>query len=192
VQTLAGVEPDLTCLGKIIGGSLPCGAVVGRRDIMDAARSTRDPFRDVESKAFVSGTMSGNSLACAAGVAVLTYLKEHPEIYVRLEEQTRWLRETMVAIAARRGVPFRMKGARSIFSLSFDHRSPKLYREKVTGGNFKANLALSYYMRRQGVYVPELHTMMLNAMHTQADLEAVAAAFDHSLGEMVADGFFVL
>ncbi len=192
VQTLAGVEPDLTCLGKIIGGSLPCGAVVGRRDIMDGARTTRDPFRDVESKAFVSGTMSGNSLVCAAGVAVLTHLKEHPEIYVRLEEQTRWLRETMVASAARRGVAFRMKGARSIFALSFDHRSPKLYREKVAGSNFKANLALSYYMRRQGVYVPELHTMMLNAMHTQGDLEVVAAAFDHCLGEMVADGFFVL
>ncbi|GAB6039855.1 ABC1 kinase family protein [Endothiovibrio diazotrophicus] len=77
-QTLAGVVPDLTCLGKIIGGGLPCGAVAGRREIVDVARSSDDPFFDYENKAFVGGTMSGNSISCAAGSAVLAYLKGAP------------------------------------------------------------------------------------------------------------------
>jgi glutamate-1-semialdehyde 2,1-aminomutase len=192
VQNLAGVSPDLTCLGKIIGGGLPCGAVVGRRDLVDIAKTSGDPFIDYESKAFVGGTMSGNSLTCTTGLAVLTYLKNHSEIYTQLKDQTDWLAGELRRIAKQYDVPFKTKGNRSIFSMAFTYKSAKLYREKQSGSNFKANLALAYYMRKYGVYMPELHTMMLNAMHTQEDLSTVCQAFDKSLEEMVADGFFIL
>jgi glutamate-1-semialdehyde 2,1-aminomutase len=79
VQVLTGVEPDLTCLGKIIGGGLPCGAVIGREWLITYAKTTFDPFRDFESRVFVGGTMSGNSLSCATGLAVLRHLKSHPQ-----------------------------------------------------------------------------------------------------------------
>ena len=65
-------------------------------------------------------------------------------------------------------------------------------RDKQGGSNYKANLSLAYYMRKHGVYMPELHTLLLNAAHTQEDLEKVCTAFNNSLEEMVKDGFFVM
>jgi glutamate-1-semialdehyde 2,1-aminomutase len=192
IQTLAGISPDLTCLGKIIGGGLPCGAVAGKAELIDIAKSSRDPFVDYESKAFIGGTMTGNSLTCSAGLAALTYLRDHPEIYTRLEQQTNWLAQELLKIAQKYNIQFKVKANRSIFSLSFTHKDIKFYREKQAGSNFKANLALAYYMRKHGVYMPELHTLMLNASHTQQDLETICQAFEQSLQEMIQDKFFVM
>lgn len=192
VQNLTGVFPDLTCLGKIIGGGLPCGAVAGKRYLIDIAKSSEDPFKDYESKTFVGGTMSGNSLSCTAGMATLLYLDKHPEIYSRLESQSQWLAQELRQIAHHQDVPFKMNANRSIFSLTFSYKKANFYREKQAGSNFKANIALSYYMRKFGVYMPELHTLLLNAAHTQEDLEKVSMAFTQSLREMVADGFFTI
>lgn len=192
VQNLTGIVPDLTCLGKIIGGGLPGGCVSGKERLINIAKSSEDPFRDYESKVFVGGTMSGNSLTCTAGLAALSYLKLHPEIYTRLAEQTEWLAHQLKTIAEAHQVPFQVKANRSIFSLTFSYKKAQFYREKQAGSNFKANLALAYYMRKYGVYMPELHTLMLNDAHSQEDLETVIQAFDNSLYEMVKDGFFVL
>ncbi|MBC5793746.1 MAG: aminotransferase class III-fold pyridoxal phosphate-dependent enzyme [Sphaerospermopsis kisseleviana] len=192
VQNLAGIFPDLTCLGKVIGGGLPCGAVVGKQKLIDIGKSSQDPFSDYEKKAFVGGTMSGNSLTCVAGTAALTYLQEHPEIYVQLENNTNWLAEKLLEIGHSHGVPIQVKANRSIFSLTFSHKPAKYFREKQAGSNFKVNLALAYYMRKHGIYMPELHTLMLSAAHTQEDLELISTAFDLSLQEMIGDGFFTL
>jgi glutamate-1-semialdehyde 2,1-aminomutase len=192
VQNLAGIFPDLTCLGKVIGGGLPCGAVVGKQKIIDIGRSSQDPFSDYEKKAFVGGTMSGNSITCVAGTAALTYLKTHPEIYVQLENNTNWLAQRLLEIGRSHGVPIQVKANRSIFSLTFSHKPAKYFREKQAGSNFKVNLALAYYMRKHGIYMPELHTLMLSAAHTQEDLELICTAFDLSLQEMIEDRFFTL
>ncbi|MEW1905447.1 aminotransferase class III-fold pyridoxal phosphate-dependent enzyme [Streptomyces sp. NPDC086147] len=189
-QHLAGVSPDLTCLGKIIGGGLPCGAVAGRPDVIDIARTTGDPYVDIETRAFVGGTMSGNSVTAAAGAAVLTHLSTHPGIYSDLQHKTEWLAQNLTAHAADIGIPCKVTAAHSIFSITFDHATPRLIRDRLTGSNFKANLALSYYMRKQGVYVPELHTMMLSDAHTMEDLQQVSRAFARSIEEMNDDGFF--
>jgi glutamate-1-semialdehyde 2,1-aminomutase len=191
-QTLIGVVPDLTCVGKIIGGGLPCGGVVGSRRLIDIARSSEDPFFDYENKVFVGGTMSGNSLSCTAGVAALSHLKEHPGIYRELGEKTDWLAREFRESAARHGVECRVTGRHSIFSLNFTHRRAKFYRDKLAGSNFKATIALAYYMRKYGVYMPELHSFLLSAAHTQEDLQTTAEAFDRSLKEMLTDGLFVV
>lgn len=192
VQNLVNIAPDLICLGKIIGGGLPCGCVAGKQKLIDIAKSSQDPFIDYESKVFVGGTMSGNSLTCTAGLAALTYLKEHPETYSVLQQQTKWLAEEFIKIAREHKIPFKIKANHSIFSMSFNYRSTEFYREKIAGSNFKANLALAYYMRKHNVYIPELHTLMLNASHTQEDLNKICIAFKHSLEEMIIDGFFVV
>jgi glutamate-1-semialdehyde 2,1-aminomutase len=192
IQNLINIAPDLTCLGKIIGGGLACGSVIGRRQLIDIAKTSEDPFTDYETKTFVGGTMSGNFLTCVAGLTVLTYLKEHPEIYNQLQEKTQNLATQLRQIADSHHVPFQIRANHSIFSFTFSYKKTKLYREKLSGSNFKANVALAYYMRKYGVYLPELHTLMLNAAHTQEDLDLVGRAFDQSLTEMVADGFFAL
>ena len=191
-QTLMGIIPDLTCVGKIIGGGLPCGGVVGSRKLIDIARGSEDPFFDYENKVFVGGTMSGNTLSCSAGVAVLNHLKQNPEIYVELDKKTNWLANEFREIAASKGISCRVNARHSIFSLNFTYRSAKFYRDKLAGSNFKATIALAYYMRKHGVYMPELHSFLLSAAHTQEDLETTAVAFHRSLDEMLADGLFVV
>ena len=191
-QTMIGVSPDLTCVGKIIGGGLPCGGVVGSRKLVDLARSSEDPFFDYENRVFVGGTMSGNTLSCTAGVAALSYLKAHPEIYDDLDAKTEWLAAQFRHIAQRHGIACSISAKHSIFSLNFTHRTAKFYRDKLAGSNFKATIALAYYMRKYGVYMPELHSFLISAAHTQQDLDTVAFAFDKSLKEMLADELFVV
>lgn len=192
VQNLIGVQPDLTCLGKIIGGSLPCGAVVGKRSVIDCSKTSKDPFIDVENKTFVGGTLSGNSLTAAAGLAVLDYLSSHPELYDHLNRLTTQLTQLLSDTAARHSVPLNVKGRHSIFSITFDSHAPKYVRDRHAGTNFKANIALSYYMRKRDVYMPELHTMMLSEAHSEAELNKVNQAFDGALTEMKDDGLFTL
>ena len=190
-QTTAGVTPDLTILGKIIGGGMPCGAVVGTRKLMQIARSTADPFRDYETRVFLGGTMSGNSLSAGSGLAMLRYLKAHPEVYTKLDEHTTWMKSALMAVADRLDVPLRVKAIRSIFTVSFSHRDVQFYREIMGGSDYKASIALAYYMRKHGVYMPELHFLALSYAHTREDLEIVLKAFEISLQEMKDDGFFV-
>lgn len=191
VQHLAGVVPDLTCLGKIIGGGLPCGAIVGKPAVVDAARTTLDPFLDVETRAFVGGTLSGNSITAAAGLAVLDYLKNEPGVYDELQRKSCALNDGLVRQAAKRNIPCDVKGRHSIFSITFDYASPALVRSRLAGSNMKANLALSYHMRNRGVYLPELHTLMLSTAHSDNDLDHVEQAFGECLDEMQHDGLFV-
>lgn len=190
VQHLAEVTPDLTCLGKIIGGGLPCGAVVGRAEVVDVARTTGDPFLDVDTRAFVGGTMSGNSITAAAGAAVITHLRDNPYIYDELRAKTDWLIRELSTHAAEQGIPCAVTGHTSIFSLAFDHAAPRLMRDRLAGTDIKAGIALAHYMRRYGVHLPELHTMMLSVAHSDADLKVVSRAFRDSLADMTADGFF--
>ncbi|HEU4880723.1 MAG TPA: aminotransferase class III-fold pyridoxal phosphate-dependent enzyme, partial [Longimicrobium sp.] len=189
-QGLMGIRPDLTVLGKVIGGGLPCGAVVGRREIVDMARSTHDPFRDYEERTFTGGTFAGNRLTCAAGLAQLRHLQAHPEIYPRLERMTETLVGGMTDVVRRRGVACRVSGFRSIFTLSFRDRPPRWYRERHSGSDVRANIALAYSMRRFGVYMAELHTYFIGAAHTDADLAVVTDAFDRSIAAMQEQGFF--
>jgi glutamate-1-semialdehyde 2,1-aminomutase len=185
------IAPDLTVLGKIIGGGLPCGAVAGRAELVEGCKSTGDPFVDCESKAFLGGTMSGNSASCTVGVAVLTYLRDHPQVYTHLDAMTTRLKEGLASAARAQGVSYFVRGHRSIFSMTFAHRNSLSVREQHASSDYKANISLAYYMRRHGVYMPELHTMLLNAAHDPAAIDCVVQAFDLSLREMKQDGFFV-
>ncbi|KQY29172.1 aminotransferase [Nocardia sp. Root136] len=190
-QVLADVHPDLTCLGKVIGGGLPCGAVIGKQYLIDMAKSSQDPFYDYENKVFAGGTLSGNSLTCTAGLAVLNHLDSHPEIYPQLEENTRLLAQLMREATESRGIACRINAEHSIFSLNFSHRPAGLYRERMAGSNFKATIALAYYMRKHYVYLPEMHSFLISAAHDVEDLGQIAQAFEKSLDEMLADQLFV-
>lgn len=190
-QTLAGIVPDLTCLGKIIGGGLPCGAVVGSQELLDMARSSEDPFFDYEKKAFAGGTLSGNSLTCRAGIAAITQLRDNASLYRDLESKTERLQADLKASTEKHGIACRINARGSIFSLTFSHRSASIYRERLSGSNFKATIALAYYLRQHQVYLPELHSFLLSAAHTDEDLALTSKAFDVSLVEMLGDGLFV-
>ncbi|EHJ48369.1 glutamate-1-semialdehyde-2,1-aminomutase [Solidesulfovibrio carbinoliphilus subsp. oakridgensis] len=108
-QAVYGIDPDLTCLGKIIGGGLPVGAYGGKRRIMERIAPCGDVYQ--------AGTLSGNPLAMAAGLATLTQLKKAD--YAGLEARTTALSEELAAILRAKGVPVHLARAASLFTLFF-------------------------------------------------------------------------
>jgi glutamate-1-semialdehyde 2,1-aminomutase len=109
-QQLYGVKPDLTCLGKIIGGGLPVGAYGGKREIMSWVAP--------EGPVYQAGTLSGNPLAVAAGIATLTALRK-PGTYRRLEQTTAGLVEGLRSAAAVRRIPVQINRVGSMFTVFF-------------------------------------------------------------------------
>ncbi len=112
-QRVFRVKPDLTCLGKIIGGGLPIGAFGGRRDIMQLLAPVGDVYQ--------AGTLSGNPVAVAAGLATLGLLKKR-EPYRALEARTRTLCEGIDDLAAKHGIDVRINRAGSLFTVFFSDR----------------------------------------------------------------------
>ncbi len=113
-QTRYGVTPDLTCLGKIVGGGLPVGAYGGRADLMQQIAPAGPVYQ--------AGTLSGNPLAMAAGIATLKALQE-PDAYATLERRSAALEAGLATAARRHGVPVTINRAGSMLSLFF-HPGP--------------------------------------------------------------------
>jgi glutamate-1-semialdehyde 2,1-aminomutase len=109
-QELYNIMPDLTCLGKIIGGGLPVGAYGGRRDIMSRVAPDGNIYQ--------AGTLSGNPLAMAAGMATLMILK-NKEIYTKLEQRSRFLFSGLIDVAKEAGVDIVINRAGSMGSIFF-------------------------------------------------------------------------
>ncbi len=124
VQEREAIVPDLTCLGKIIGGGLPVGAFGGRADIMDHLA----PLGPV----YQAGTLSGNPLAMAAGIASLQLLAEL-EPYARLDALGRQLRDAVLAAAKAKGLPAQVPQCGSMFSIFFTGTPVRDYATALTG-----------------------------------------------------------
>ncbi|MHB8769458.1 MAG: glutamate-1-semialdehyde 2,1-aminomutase [Syntrophales bacterium] len=108
-QTLTGIAPDLTCLGKIIGGGLPVGALGGRREIMEHLAPTGPVYQ--------AGTLSGNPLAMAAGIATLDVLKQ--QSYGQIDRLAQVLCTGYGELFSRKGIPHRINRVGSMFTLFF-------------------------------------------------------------------------
>jgi glutamate-1-semialdehyde 2,1-aminomutase len=169
-QELFGTRPDLTTLGKIIGGGLPVGAYGGPAEIMDLVAPLGPMYQ--------AGTLSGNPLAMAAGLATLCTLRDNREIYGRLERTAATLVE-MVAEAARdAGIAVRANRVGSMFTWFFTN-------EEVTDWDSAAKCDTAAFgrfhraMLNAGVYLPpsQFEAAFLSAAHTDQDIaETVAAA----------------
>ncbi|HRE81087.1 MAG TPA: glutamate-1-semialdehyde 2,1-aminomutase [Opitutaceae bacterium] len=144
VQELAGITPDLTTLGKIIGGGLPVGAFGGRADIMDMLA----PLGPV----YQAGTLSGNPLAMAAGIAALRLLEEiNP--YARLDQMGRQVRDALQDATRAKGIPATVPQTGSMFSL---YLSATPVRDYATALQTDAKLfgKLFHACLSKGVYLP--------------------------------------
>jgi glutamate-1-semialdehyde 2,1-aminomutase len=110
-QELYGVTPDMTTMGKIIGGGLPVGAYGGKKEIME--------FISPQGPVYQAGTLSGNPLAMAAGLAMLKYMKQHPERYAQLEQITASLETGLRKQISESGLPLTINRVGSMFTLFF-------------------------------------------------------------------------
>ncbi|MEI6166040.1 MAG: glutamate-1-semialdehyde 2,1-aminomutase [bacterium] len=160
---MCGVTPDLTCLGKIIGGGMPVGAVGGREDVMRKLA----PLGPV----YQAGTLSGNPVALAAGLATLGLLrKENP--YPRMEQLGRRLTEGLNGIAQERGLTFHCAGLGGLFTPFFMREAPTDL-ATVKRCDAKAYAAFFRGMLRGGCYLPpsQFEVGFVSAAHTEADID---------------------
>jgi len=163
VQAISGVRPDLTALGKIIGGGLPVGAFGGRRDVMERLA----PLGPV----YQAGTLSGNPLAVAAGLAALTLIKEQPP-YPALDTMGKMLAAALRDAATKKGLPLQVPQAGSMFALFFTDKPVRDY-----AGALASNAALFkkvfHAALDNGVYLPPspYETCFISTAHDEAAIE---------------------
>ncbi|MEK6684268.1 MAG: glutamate-1-semialdehyde 2,1-aminomutase [Nitrospirota bacterium] len=170
-QERFGILPDLTCLGKIIGGGLPVGAYGGRREIMERIA----PLGPV----YQAGTLSGNPLAVTAGIETLKLLSR-PGVYRKLEERSKALSTGWADAAKKAGVAVFGTRIASLMTLFFTNRAVTDYATAKTSDT-KAYAKFFTAMLDQGVYLApsQFEAAFLSTAHTDADIEkTVKAAYN--------------
>jgi len=169
-QNIAGVKPDLTCLGKIIGGGLPVGAFGGRRDIMEELAPVGPVYQ--------AGTLSGNPLAMAAGIATLNRLQK-PGVYDKLEEKTTRLCAGIEKTLERKGVSHRINRMGSMFTLFF---TPEDVTDFASAAKSDTKLFSRHFgkMLKGGVMIApsQFEASFVSLAHTDEDIDTTLAVLE--------------
>ncbi|WP_031407748.1 aspartate aminotransferase family protein [Geobacillus vulcani] len=186
-QEIYGVKPDLTALGKVLGGGFPIGAVGGKRELMliSAPNQGQDLFavKKHENAAkhtlFHSGTYNGHPIVLAAGLATIEVLKSEG-VMESLFHHTTTLRKELEALYHSYGVPMQTLGMGSIFNIIFTDQPVKNYRDMV-----KADMALrkkiDYELLRAGIYIKPLNRYSMSIVHDEKDIERTIEAHEIAL-----------
>ena len=166
-QGLYGVEPDLTTLGKVIGGGLPVGAVGGRTELMERLAPTGPVYQ--------AGTLSGNPIATAAGLATLRALG--PQVYRRVEALSARLEAGLRRNLEELSLPWCLQRVGSMFCLFFTDRSVRNYDDALSSDTER----FADYFRRMlelGIYLPpsQFETFFVSAAHTEQDIDRTIEA----------------
>ena len=176
-QALYGVTPDLTTLGKVIGGGLPVGAFGGQAEIMDRIAPVGDVYQ--------AGTLSGNPLAMSAGLAMLNSLND--AFYERLAVASQQLVEGIRALADRHGFALTVNAACGLFSLFFTDRPVRCY-EDVAAADVERYRRFFHGMLQRGVYFAPsaFEAAFVSGAHDAAALDHTLAAVDETFREISA------
>jgi glutamate-1-semialdehyde 2,1-aminomutase len=173
-QQLYGITPDITTLGKIIGGGLPVGAYGGKKEIMQMVAPNGPMYQ--------AGTLSGNPLAMAAGIAMLSMLKNDSSIYSKLEKLSSKLEEGISDIIKRYQLPLTQNRVGSMFTLFFTSRQVKDYDTAKTSDT---KLFGTYFneMLNHGIYLApsQFEAAFMSAAHHESDIDKTVAAAEKSL-----------
>jgi glutamate-1-semialdehyde 2,1-aminomutase len=174
-QELMSVRPDLTCLGKIIGGGLPVGAYGGRADLMDLVSPAGPVYQ--------AGTLSGNPLAMTAGIWCLDQLK--PALYRRLAQLGARLAAGLADAARGAGVPLQVNAMGSILTPFFTTQAVRDYRS-ATAADTARYARFFRAMLARGVYPPpsQFEAWFLSAAHTERDIDRTVSAAREAMREV--------
>lgn len=168
-QALFRVQPDITTLGKIIGGGLPIGAFLGRREIMEQVAP--------QGPVYQAGTFSGNPLSLTAGIATIQWLHDHKHIYRDLDMMTRTLEESLSGIKS--GSFVRLG---SMFKWFFRNDPPKNY-QQVKECNTETFSRFWRHALSKGIFLPpsQFETNFISSAHSDHDLSTIAQAYKKCL-----------
>lgn len=174
-QELYGIKPDLTCLGKIIGGGLPVGAYGGRRDIMEMVA----PLGSV----YQAGTLSGNPLAMAAGYAQLKAL-ESPLVYEVLDKKTKQLAEGLKQLSSKK-VPMQVASATGMLTVFFT-KNPVTDFASAQASDTATFAKVWKMLLQKGVYWPpsQYEAAFISIVHSKQDIEQTVKAFEDSISKL--------
>jgi glutamate-1-semialdehyde 2,1-aminomutase len=174
-QGLYGITPDLTTLGKVIGGGMPVGAFGGKREIMEKLAPNGPVYQ--------AGTLSGNPVAVAAGMATLK-LVQAPGFYEALAVRTKALCEGLTDVARKVGVTFSAQSVGGMFGIYFSATPPASYAEALAGDKDAFN-RFFHAMLEEGVYLaPSAYEAgFVSAAHSDADIEFTLQAAARSLSK---------
>ncbi|MCI5763904.1 glutamate-1-semialdehyde 2,1-aminomutase [Actinobacillus porcinus] len=176
-QSYYGVTPDLTCLGKIIGGGMPVGAFGGKREIMEYIAPTGPVYQ--------AGTLSGNPIAMAAGLACLTELSKQGNEEI-LATKTQKLAEGLKTLADKHNVPLCVQYVGGMFGLFFTEQSAvKNFQEVMKCDAAKFN-RFFHLMLEQGVYLAPsaFEAGFMSLAHSDEDIDRTLAAADIAFGQL--------
>jgi glutamate-1-semialdehyde 2,1-aminomutase len=176
-QGYYGITPDLTTLGRVIGGGIPAGAFGGRAEIMSYIAPSGPVYQ--------AGTFSGNPVAVAAGIATLKILKNNPSIYGELERKTAKLESAIVSLAQRYGVELTVNRIGSLFC-------PYFTSEKVTDYETAVNsdiIRFAAYFKSllgKGIFMApsQFEVVFVSYAHSDEDIERTIQAIDQTLNFM--------
>ena len=176
-QQRFGVTPDLTTLGKIIGGGMPVGAFGGRRDVMEHLAPTGPVYQ--------AGTLSGNPVAMAAGLATLNAISE-PGVHDQLEQSTKALVEGLQAAADKHGIAFTTTQVGAMFGFFFTDEKDIYCYEQVTRCDLDAFKRFFHLMLDQGVYLAPsaFEAGFMSLAHGEKEIAHTLAAADQAFAAM--------
>jgi len=176
-QNLIGIKPDLTCLGKIIGGGLPVGAIGGRREIMEKLAPTGDVYQ--------AGTLAGNPLAMNAGIATLHILKAKAAAFSELEKKTEQLCRVAEKLFAAKGIAVCLNQFHSMFTLFF--QEGPVY-DFASAQKSDTNLFARFFhgMIKHGVWLApsQFEANFVSFAHSDADISFALNALANTLKEL--------
>ncbi|PAK70357.1 glutamate-1-semialdehyde 2,1-aminomutase [Staphylococcus haemolyticus] len=175
-QGYFGVTPDLTCLGKVIGGGLPVGAFGGRKEIMDKVAPVGNIYQ--------AGTLSGNPLAMTSGYETLSQLT--PESYEYFQELGDILEEGLKKVFSKHNVPITINRAGSMIGY-FLNEGPVTNFEEANKSNLELFSQMYREMAKEGVFLPpsQFEGTFLSTAHSKEDIEKTIQAFDTALSRIV-------
>ena len=173
-QGYFGIRPDLTTFGKIIGGGMPVGAYGGRKDVMELIAPCGPVYQ--------AGTLSGNPVAMAAGLAQLRLLRDTPDFYEDLNHTGDVFFEEMKKVLREAGKPWQINHIGSLGCIFFTKEPVSNYAQAKTSDT-KAFAEYFSYMLRQGVYLApsQFEAMFLSAAMTEEELRQVLETFQNYL-----------
>ncbi|PKN53335.1 MAG: glutamate-1-semialdehyde-2,1-aminomutase [Deltaproteobacteria bacterium HGW-Deltaproteobacteria-13] len=173
-QNLIGIKPDLTCLGKIIGGGMPVGAIGGKKEIMEKLAPAGDIYQ--------AGTLSGNPLAMSAGLTTLNIIKSKINSFALLDKKTERLCSEMEKLFSEKGIPVCINRCGSMFTIFF--QQGPVYDLKTAKKSDTALFARFFQaMLKKGVWLApsQFESVFISFAHTNADIDQTIDACSKTL-----------